>query len=54
MNLSSEETEELLDLEGMTTYPSAYAHFAYTARYDETPIDTLVRVYYLESFRIGA
>lgn len=35
------------DLEDLTVYPSLYAYSAYSARYDETPIDSLVRAYYL-------
>ena len=47
MILSTEETEELLDRDDITVYPSLYAHLAYATRDDETPLDTLVRAYYL-------
>jgi hypothetical protein len=30
----------------LTTYPSLYAYSAYCSRYDETPLDALVRQYY--------
>jgi hypothetical protein len=30
----------------LTIYPSLYAYSAYCARYDETPLDRLVRQYY--------
>lgn len=40
------EPDELVDL---TVYPSLYAYSAYAARYDDTPIDALVRAYYLDS-----
>ena len=48
MLLSSDqcEPEDLLDL---TVYPSLYAYSAYACRYDDTPIDTLVRAYYLDA-----
>ncbi len=39
---------ELEDLEDLTVYPSLYAYSAYAARYDDTPIDALVRAYYLD------
>lgn len=45
--LSQEETNELLAREDMTVYPSLHAHLAYSERYDETPLDTMVRAYYL-------
>lgn len=36
------------DLEDLTLYPSLYAYSAYCDRYDETPVDTLVRLFYLD------
>jgi hypothetical protein len=30
----------------LTIYPSLYAYSAFCARYDETPLDRLVRQYY--------
>lgn len=35
------------DLEDLTMYPSLYAYSAFATRYDETPLDALVRLYYL-------
>ena len=37
------------DLEDLTVYPSLYAYSAFATRYDDTPIDALVRAYYLDS-----
>jgi hypothetical protein len=34
------------DLNDLTVHPSLYAYSAYCARYDETPLDQLVRQYY--------
>ena len=36
------------DLEDLTLYSSFYVYSAYCARYDETPVDTLVRLFYLD------
>jgi hypothetical protein len=34
------------DLDDLTVYPSLYAYAALCSRYDETPLDALVRQYY--------
>ncbi len=34
------------DLNDLTVYPSLYAYSALCSRYDETPLDALVRQYY--------
>ena len=47
MKLTPEETHELLDREDISVFPSFDAHLAYSTRYDETPLDSLVRAYYL-------
>jgi hypothetical protein len=36
------------DLEDLTLYSSLYAYHAYCEQYDETPIDSLVRLFYLD------
>ncbi len=36
------------DLEDLTLYSSLYAYSAYCEEYDETPIDLLVRLFYLD------
>lgn len=36
------------DLEDLTVHPSLYAYSTYTTRYDETPLDALIRTYYLD------
>lgn len=36
------------DLEDLTLYSSLYAYSAFCDKYDETPIDTLVRLFYLD------
>ena len=51
MNLSAEETDELLARDDIAVYQSPYAHLAYSCRYDETPLDVLVRTYYLGAGR---
>ena len=47
IELSTDEADELLEREDMTVFSSFDAHLAYTTRYDETPLDNLVRAYYL-------
>lgn len=54
IELSTEESSELLERDDIAVHDSVNALFAYTSRYDETPIDVLVRTYYLESLRIGS
>lgn len=36
------------DLGDLTVYPSLYAYSAFSERYDDTPLDQLVRTYYLK------
>ena len=47
--ISEEDIDESFDAMGMTVYPSLYAYSALTERYDETPLDRLVRMYYLDT-----
>lgn len=54
MTLSTEEVNELMERDDITVYDSLYAHLAYAARCDETPVDTLVRLYYLSGFDVAA
>jgi len=53
-NLTPEETTELLARDDMSVYPSFDAHLAYFTRYDETPLDALIRTYYLGAARLSA
>ena len=45
--ISNDDFEESQDVVPLTVYPSAYAYSAFSDRYDETPIDNLIRLYYL-------
>ena len=49
MTLSSEEVNELMERDDIAVYDSIYSLFAYASGYDETPVDVLVRHYYLGS-----
>jgi len=48
MMFSVEQLDPEDELEDLTLYSSLYAYSAYCDRYDETPIDVLVRLYYLD------
>ena len=54
MMLLTDDQFEPDDLDGLTVHPSLYAYSAYESRYDETPIDQLVRLYYCRSTLHGA
>ena len=54
MILSTEEVNELMERDDIAVYDSLYAHLAYAGRCDETPVDTLVRLYYLSGFDVAA
>ena len=54
MTLSTEEVNELMERDDIAVYDSLYAHLAYADRFDETPVDTLVRLYYLSGFDVAA
>ena len=54
IELSTDEADELLEREDMTVFSSFDAHLAYATRYDETPLDSLVRAYYLYGSALGA
>jgi hypothetical protein len=54
MTLSTEEVNELMERDDIAVYDSLYAHLAYESRCDETPVDTLVRLYYLSGFDVAA
>lgn len=47
ITLTTEEQDELMERDDMSVHSSLYAYSAYWARYDETPLDSLVRSYYL-------
>jgi len=48
MMLTLDQLDPEDDLEDLTLYPSLYAYSAFCERYDETPIDSLVRLFYLD------
>ena len=54
MTLSTEEVNELMERDDIAVYYSIYAHLAYESRCDETPLDTLVRLYCLSAFDVAA
>jgi len=54
MMLLTNDQIEPEDLEDLTLYSSFYAYSAYSARYDETPVDTLVRLFYLDPAKKAA
>ncbi len=48
MMLTLDQLDPEDDLEDLTLYSSLYAYSAFSERYDETPIDSLVRLFYLD------
>lgn len=48
MMLTIDQLDPEDDLEDLTLYSSLYAYSAFCDKYDETPIDTLVRLFYLD------
>ena len=54
MKLSPDEVNELMERDDIAVYDSLYARLAYESRCDETPVDTLVRMYYLSGLDVAA